>query len=66
MTLVRNIKVEIAISVIRNQSVDEESESDSRGDFLQIAQGKGRESVTFNKATRKHETYSNPHRPPRP
>lgn len=42
----RNIKIEMAISVISNQSVDEESESDSRGGFLQIAQGKGRESVT--------------------
>ncbi len=43
----RNVKIEIAISVIRNGSVDEESESDSRGGFLQIAQGKGRESVNF-------------------
>lgn len=61
----RNVKIEIAISVIRNRSVDEESESDSRGGFLQIAQGKGRESVTFNiatlKQTNKHETHPNPH-----
>ncbi len=39
----RNVKIEIAISVIRNGSVDEEeSESDSRRGFLQIAQGEGK------------------------
>lgn len=48
-----------AISVIRNRSVDEESESDSRGGFLQIAQGKGRESVTFNIATLKQTDMRN-------
>lgn len=36
----RNVKIEMAISVISNRSVDEESESDSRGGFLQIAQGR--------------------------
>ena len=47
----RNIK--IAISMFTYWSVNEESESDSRGGFLQIAQGKGRESVTFKIATSK-------------
>jgi len=47
----RNVKIEIAISVIRNRSVNEESESDTRGRFLQIAQGKGRQSVSFYTAT---------------
>lgn len=47
-------------------AVDEESESDSRGSFLQIAQGKGRESVTLGIATLKQTnmrhmpTHTNP------
>lgn len=43
--------VKTAISVFRNLSVNGESESDSRGGFLQIAQGKGKESVTLYRAT---------------
>lgn len=63
----RNVIIEREISVIRNRSVDEESESDSQDGFLQIAQGKGRESVTFNIATLKqtHKRHTTTHTSPK-
>lgn len=61
MDISRNVKA--ATSEFRNQSKWRERESDSQRSFLQIAQGKGRESVIFNRATlkyKKHETKHNP------
>lgn len=58
----RNVKIETAISVIRNRSVDEESESDTQEVSCRLHRGREEiKSVYIQQHYNKHETHSNPH-----